>query len=472
MFMLFFYFSIEMKIYLSGEWMKKYIVLSVVTVGLLSPANAAEDLGSMFTQGKVSGQIREYSISRSVDYSKPTKEDYTRKANAIGGYLKYVTDDYKGLDLGVAFYTTNGFGLKSDKANNKRVDPTLLGKDNESYSLLGEAFVDFKYENTTFKGGRQKLNTPMAGADDARMIPNLFEAYIVTNTDLADTTLLVGHITRFAQGTFGRAYGTGGILGATAGYSAVDAANQVGEFRNMGTYALDKSTAGVSVASITYAGIEGLKVQLWDYYAYDILNIAYGQVDFKWNCLITDSVKPFVAAQFVKEDDVGDNLLKTLGGNGNIDSFYWGAKAGVKIENFTGYVAYSQTGKNSNTDTVYANAIISPWGGMPAFTQGMVTRHVFLAGTKAKKIALSYNWKNFGADLKTVIYYASYNMDKNNGYTFGDTDEKGFDIIYNTGFVKGLQLRVRANYSDDFNVARDTSTVGWDEYRFIANYSF
>ncbi len=454
--------------------MKKYIALSAITLGLLSSLNlqAAEDLTSMFSEGKASGQIREFSIYRDIDYSNPTVKDYARSANAIGGHLKYETGDYKGLSLGAAFYTTNGFGLRSNKAANPKVDPTLLGKDNESYSLLGEAYLEFKYENTAFKGGRQKLNTPLAGADDARMIPNLFEAYVLSNTDVKDTTLILAHATRFAQGTFGRAYGAGGILGATAGYSAVDASNQVGDFKNMGLYAVGKNTDGVTIASVTYSGIENLKVQLWDYYAHDILNAVYAQADFSWKCLLSDNVKPFVSAQLVKEDDIGDKLLKNLGGNGNIDSFYWGAKFGAKVENFTAYIAYSQTTENSDTDTAYANAIISPWGGMPAFTQGMVTRHVFLAGTKATKVAASYNWKNFGPDLKTVLYYADYDMAKNNGYTSNDATETGFDIIYNTDFVKGLQLRVRANYADDFNVNATGDSVGWDEYRFIANYNF
>jgi len=110
---------------------------------------------------------------------------------------------------------------------------------------------------------------------------------------------------------------------------------------------------------------------------------------------------------------------------------------------------------------------------MPAFTQGMVTRHVFLAGTKATKLAASYNWKAFGPNLKTVLYYADYDMDKNNGYTYGDAAEAGFDVIYYPELVKNLQLRLRGNFADDFNVADVTgNTVGWNEYRFIANYNF
>jgi len=446
--------------------MKKHIVLSIAAIGFISAGSlhAADSLEGMFSEGKVSGQIREFSISRSVERSAGT--DYTRNANAIGGYLKYETADFSGLSFGAAFYTTNGFLNDSDKTDYTEVDPTLLGENNENYSMLGEAFVQYKVANSTLKIGRQKLDTPMLGSDDARMLPNLFEAYVLTNKDIANTTLTLAHVTKFAQGTFGRAYGAGGILGSTAGYSSWDASNQVGEFKNMGTYAVNKSTDGVSVISATHAINKNLKVQLWDYYAHDIMNILYGQVDASWSCLLTDAVKPSLSVQVIKEDDIGDELL------GKIDSTYWAAKFNAKIQNFTASLAYSQTGKNSATEAARENAITSVWGGMPAFTQGMVTRHMFLAGTDAYKIALSYNFKDLGANVAATIYYTNFDMAQNNGYTYDDASESGFDVIYNPSIVKNLQLRVRANYADDFNVNAAGATTGWDEYRFIANYNF
>jgi len=457
--------------------MNKKIVLSLVSISAITALNAADDISSMFSEGKVSGQIREFSISRSVDDSRSAKDDYTRNANAIGGHLKFETAELDGLSLGTAFYTTHGFALDDPKDDYTQVDPTLLGVDNDGYSILGEAYVQYKYGNTTFKGGRQKLSTPLANADDVRMIPNLFEAYVLINKDIPDTTLIAAHVTKFAQGTFARAY-NGGLLASTGGYSYVDTRNRVGEFLNMGEYAVGESTSGITMASATYSGIQNLKVQLWDYYAYDILNAIYAQADFKWDCLLNSNLKNFASAQIIKEDDIGDKLLKNAGGDGSIDSLYWGLKVGTKYENFTAYIAYSETSSNSDTDTSYQNAIISPWGGIPAFTQGMVTRHMFLAGTKATKVATSYNFKDMGANVKATIYYANYNMDENNGYTEDDANEAGFDIIYYPEAIKNLQLRFRGNFSDDFYV-KETSTddslngtVGWNEYRFIMNYNF
>lgn len=439
--------------------MRKNLVISLAAFMALGSLDVmgADDISSMFSQGKAGGQVRMFYIDREYQGSAGNKTH--RGSTAIGGHLKYETAELNGISLGAAFYTTN----EIDSRNTK--DQTLLGKDNDNYSILGEAYLQYKYGNTSFKGGRQKLKTPMLGDDDARMIPNLFEAYVLTNKDVAGTVLSVGHVTKFAQGTFGRTY-SGGILSATSGYSYVDSQNQVGSFANVGTYAFGEKTDGITMASAVYTGVENLKLQLWDYYAHDIMNIIYGEANYSWKCPLSDSLKPYAGVQFIKEDSVGDEF------GGNIDSTYGAAKLGVKVEGFDISFAYSKTGKNNVGDDARENAIVTPWGGMPAYTQGMVTRHMFLAGTDAAKVALSYNFKELGTNLSTTAYYAEFDMDANSGYGIARTaSEAGFDAIYYPQTVKNLQLRLRGNFPRAFAESVSGKT-GWNEYRFIVNYNF
>jgi len=451
--------------------MKKNIALSVTLVSLLglTNVNAAEDLSSMFTEGKTSGQIRSFWVDRK--YQGTAGNTTHRDGWAIGGHLKYETAAYEGLSFGTAFYTSNALDISSNRADYSSNDMTLLGPDNKDYAFMGEAFAQYKRGNTIFKAGRQKLNTPMAGTDDARMVPNLFEGYVLINKDLPDTTLIAGHITKFAQGTFGRVYANTGpsLLAVTSGYSYVDSMNNAGRFVNMGQYAIGQETDGVSVVSATYTGIDKLKVQVWDYYAHDILNAVYAEINYSWNCLLTDMIKPSLGAQAIKENSVGDELA------GEIDSLYVAGKINFNVENFNLSFAYSQTGKNNAAEKDaggLANAIITPWGGMPAYTQGMVTRHMFLAGTEAMKVAGSYQFKDLGANLQTVAYYTEFDMDANSGYGIERTaSEAGFDVIYYPEFVKNLQLRARGNFPRTF-AEGEAGTTGWSEYRFIANYNF
>jgi len=452
--------------------MKRIIHLSFLASVIVVNSMAADDLASMFSDGKVSGQFREFSISREVDDTRPNGanrvgEDYTRKANTIGGYIKYETGSLNGLSLGAAAYGTIGFHL-GNRTDVNDVDPTLLGEKNGNDLYLGEGYLQYKNGNTTFKGGRQKLDTPMAGSDDARMLPNLFEAYVVSNTDVKDTTLIAAHVTKFAQGTFGRAY-TSGVLSVTSGYSLIDARDQTGDFTNMGTYAIGQRTDGVSVAAAVYTGIKGLKLQLWDYYAHDILNAIYSEANYGWS--YPSGVAPYLAAQWINERDVGANSVAAVQ---KVESDFIAVKVGAKVANFDIYGAVSHNSKDSDVDNGTHGGTITPWGGMPAYTQGMVTRHQFMAGTDALKVAASYDWKNFGVNLNTGVYYTEFDMDKLNGYSANyawTAKESGFDVIFNPQAVKNLQLRLRANYADDFYQSA-TGSVSWDEYRFIANYNF
>ncbi len=115
----------------------------------------------------------------------------------------------------VAAYGVYGFdmhdididaGLYGDTTS---YDPSLTGRNGEDYAFIGEAYLNYAFGNTNIKVGRQRLDTPLAGADDARMLPNLFEAAVVSNTDIEDTTLILAHVTRETTGTFSNIYDDG-----------------------------------------------------------------------------------------------------------------------------------------------------------------------------------------------------------------------------------------------------------------------
>jgi len=213
---------------------------------------------------------------------------------------------------------------------------------------------------------------------------------------------------------------------------------------------------------------ENFRAKLANDYAWDLYNTVYADAGVTWNILSVD-------LQAIKQDSVGDAYMQDsiLGGDGKVDSLYWAAKIGAKYAGVSGYLAYSQTGANDAADTAYKNAIISQFGGMPAYTQGMVTRHQFLAGTKATKAVLAYSFASLGTNLTAAAYYASFDMDANSGYGVERTaTEPGFDIQYYPAAVKDLQLRLRGNFPRKFAEATAGADTGWNEFRFIANYNF
>jgi len=460
--------------------MKKTLGLSIASIIAISNVYAAEDLSSMFSDGKASGQIRMFYVDRK--YQGSSGDTTHRDSFAIGGHLKYETAEYKGLSLAAAFYTTNKIDLQQHGVS----DPSLLGTGLESYSILGEAYINYDFAQfgtkTNAKLGYQRYDVPMMGSDDARMIPNTFEAYKVTNKDIENVNLQVAHVNRIAYGTFSNIYG-GGMLGLTSGYPAKGNAG-TGKYLNMGEAAVGENTSGVTNALISYKD-KTFHAKLSNDYAWDLYNTLYLDAGMNFDM---GELKPFIAMQGIKQNSVGNEYMKnvalddgtdtssSVNGNGEIDSLYLAAKVGAKYAGLSAYIAYSQTSENDAADVLsgnaYKNSIVTQFGGMPAFTQGMVTRHQFIAGTKATKIAASYSFKDQGVNLSTAAYYSSFDMNENSGYGIARTAyEPGFDIKYYPASVKNLQLRFRGNYPRKF--AEGTSgNKGWDEYRLIANYNF
>ncbi len=450
-------------------------VLSAIAAAALSMTglHAADSLSEAISNGKVNGQLRAFYIDRNYD----GYVTLHRSALAAGGWMKYESDDFKGLSAAVGFYTSQNFGIGADNLPGETYDPTLTSRGGKGVTYIGEAYLNYKYENTNIKAGRQRLNTPMAGSDDARMLPNLFEAYLLSNTDLPDTTLVLAHVTKFAQGTFGNTY-KGGALAITSGYTLLDPNDYqtqtgvddvTGQFLNTGTYAIGKENDGITVAAATYSGIENMKLQAWNYYAWDMLNILYLQGDYSWRCLLNDDVKMTASIQYINEKDVGDSFA------GNVDSDYLGMRLKAAWSMLSGYVAYSTTMSDDENDPL-GSSILTAWGGMPAFTQGMVTRHQFFAGTDTWKVAGNYKLNDLGINANVTLYYCSFDVGEANPYNTGESwtaTEAGWDIKYYP--AKNLQLRFRANFPRDFYAKHATNVpdnVDWDEYRFIVNYNF
>lgn len=441
-------------------WLSMIASTMIMAGGSIKPVAPVEAVETKAEWGEIFGQSRTFYIDRT--YSGTVSNN--RNSLATGGYIGYKSPDFNGFTAVVAAYGTYGFDIHDEDADvigSVSYDPALYGDNFDNYVFVGQAYINYAFGNTNIKVGRQRLDTPLAGADDARMLPNLFEAAVLSNTDIDNTTLIAGHVLSMTAGTFSNVYGAPGQLSLQSGYGLGYKLGTSGDFADMGEIALGEGTDtdGVTALAAIYAK-DGLKLQAWDYISYDILNAVYLQADFGWNCLLSDAVKMQASAQYINESEIGDKLA------GTVDVNYFGLKLAATIDAFSAYAAYSSTSDDANTVT--NGGVITPWGGMPAFTQGMVTRHQFFANTDSWKVAATYDFKEYG--LKASAYYTEYDIGAENTYVNGTAwtaSESGFDIQYNVAAVDGLNLRLRANYPRDFQPGLD-----WDEYRVIVNYNF
>jgi len=427
--------------------------------GDIAPVEPVVEAVAEESVGKFSGQFRAFYVDRTTSNA---SGDNNRNSLAVGGWIGYDTAVWNGFSAGVKAYGVEGIRVHDQSApvaGADSYDPSLYGDGFKNYGFFGEAYLNYDGGDFGVKIGRQKLNTPLAGADDARMLPNLFEAGVSHYTGFENTTLMLMHVTQMTVGTFGNVYGTPSAangLTIQSGYGLGYKLATSGNFAEMGDVALGAGadTDGVTAGAVIYKGIENLSLQAWNYYAHDILNAVYLQADYGFD---VSSLKMKASAQYINQTDVGDSLAGDVKGN------YWAAKLGTSYGALSGYVAYSQT---LDDDSTAGYGIITPWGGMPAFTQGMVTRHQFFNDTNTWKVAGTYKLNELlGADVKASAYYVEFDVGDATYAANTTSKESGFDIQYQA--TKDLNLRFRGNFPTDFAPGTD-----WDEYRLIANYNF
>ncbi|MFY9142493.1 OprD family outer membrane porin [Sulfuricurvum sp.] len=215
--------------------MKKTVALSLSAVAVLN----ASSIDEAFIQEKISGEIRTAYISQNNEIESDTY------ASAVGGIVKYETDTWNGIKLGVGGYISRKLNFATGNFSDEKTNPDFFGEQTRSYAYIGEGYLHYGTEDLEFRIGRQLIDTPFADTDDIRMHPNSFEAAMATYKGIDETTIHGGYITRWA------------------GY---DSGNDISKFKKM-----VPGSNGAAVAGITNESIENLALQGW-YYGIDKLS--------------------------------------------------------------------------------------------------------------------------------------------------------------------------------------------------------
>jgi len=166
--------------------MKNVIFYTTILMIITLTINA-NTIGKAFNALTIDGYVRAAYENHNITHNK------TYKDGAIGGKLHIETAPFYNISLGASFYSSNAFG----NSDNRGLVP-FRGEVANGYALLGEAYIKAVFKNTTFKIGRQELDTPFAQRDDIGMVPNTFEAYIIENKDIKNITLFLGQIQKMA----------------------------------------------------------------------------------------------------------------------------------------------------------------------------------------------------------------------------------------------------------------------------------
>ena len=158
---------------------------------------------------------------------------------ALGGKLHIETSPWQHMNTGISLYTTNVLG-----SNNGGNGIPFFNLHNNSYAIIGEAYLKGEWDQTMLKIGRQEIDTPFADTDDIGMIPNTFEAAILVNKSVPDTTIFLAQLQTMA---------------------GVDA-------ESPSSFTKLNGTNGVHTVGISYEGIEDISISGW-YYKLDDFKI-------------------------------------------------------------------------------------------------------------------------------------------------------------------------------------------------------
>lgn len=225
----------------------------------------------------------------------------------------------------------------------------------ENANYFTEAYVTVEAGKAALQLGRMEIDTPLAFTEAWSIEKNTFEAAVVVNTDIPDTTLVGAYIGNgngtetFGQTTLASGLGMGAVV------------NAEGKF---GTYGTD----GAYAAGIINNSFKPLTAQAWYYNVSKVAKAYWLQADI--DCSLVEGVK--IGAQYS-----GIEYGNKSGADG-VDSNVYAAMLGYEMKDtFFAKVAYSkvdddaQAGFNTATakDTAQSKLYTEAWWAYGEVTQ-------------------------------------------------------------------------------------------------------
>lgn len=350
-------------------------------------------------------------------------------AYALAGHFHLYSKRWNGVMAGGEAYTV--LNPKIDQSAHT-LNGDFFDDEGKSFILLSQAYLDGKWRNTQIKLGRQSLDSPHADSDDIRMMPNYFEAYTLTNTDIDHFIL------------------TAGLIDKMAGWeNGVNSAQFVDVGETLGT---GQKIDGMYYTAATYEGVKDLSLSLWYYHYSDIANVLYAELGYTQQ--LSTHTTLTLGLQYDSSSESGAALL------GEQDSQTYGISLEANFEDIgiTVLTAY-------NKDVGDTGAMGLSLGGGPFFTS-MEDHTIDALGAagSAWVIGAGYNFKHLS--LEGLIC----------GIAYGDFEAEDHSI-YQVNEINALleyqwneKISATAAYAlVEHQAGLDTD---YEQLRIIANYNF
>ena len=404
--------------------------------------HAGEDFSALLTKSTISGYAKAMYV-----YDDRLSPKLDQSTFGIGGKLGLQTSDWYGLSAKIAYYGTTDFGLRN--SNPKQVDAYMFDVDKKPYSILGEAWIQYQNKNTILRFGRQEIDTPIVSTYDYRIIPNLFEAYTLTNKDISDTTLTFSYITRMS--------GLDGLVSfkdfrsmSQQTYTSLSMSDlQTVDSNGGDTLDISKISGDQAVFMLGYKYDKAFIFQAWNYYCSDVLNEFYTDISHSFS--LTPTLNTSVEFQAYKVQELGKfkDFLHALKLNGSYELFGTKLSLMEKTSGISSYVALNFFTGNERTVTAFGN-----WGGYPEY---VAIPYMFaqdnsvsaLAKSKMGKINLKFDLAKIGLPNQTFSTgYSWIDLDK---HILPNSDINLVNFIYKANITDTLNVRLQYELRDSAN---------------------
>ena len=156
---------------------------------------------------KVNGDAKLfYSTTETDAVNAPDLFDQGASAGQFAFNIGVTADLTEGVSAGATLTALSTLGLENNLVSN------VWESGVEDQYWFSEAWLAKTVGKTTAKVGRQALDTPLAFTERWSIVPNTFEAAVLINQDLADTTLVASYVGKSNAGNAGAGAGIGGVI--------------------------------------------------------------------------------------------------------------------------------------------------------------------------------------------------------------------------------------------------------------------
>jgi hypothetical protein len=468
--------------YAEDETYKHSLLCDMRQIYNEDPQNV-DSLTEMFCNGIYYGRLRSNSFLLSwKDEVSGKREDSA--ILAIGGSMIYKSAYLHGFAVSAGLYTTHAKGslaenesylYKAGKDTFSRYN--LLSGDSGDITSLSKAYIEYKYEQSYIRYGRQNYTTFLTKSNDTKMIPNSFEGMTLVSKIIPNTVIQVAYFLKQKlrdHANFHHIFAYGDSKSDP--YSMFTQNDDSAMHRGITLSKLREKNIKdrLFVFEAKNRSIDNLALRI-NYTAVPKL-ISYMMLQAEYIFEIDDwSMIP--GFRYMKQFDdgagsiAGSNLREITDGYTNpnkLDATLYGARVDIVNDAFKLRVGYTKVADEAD--------MVTPWRGFPTagFTRAM-SQYNWYANTQSYMLQLDYEFENI-SDFKILSRFVVQDFDDKKTGVQADSKVFTFDAI--KSFPEhsiSLKTRFAHVVGDEQSIEESTfvkPNPSYDEIRFEINYLF